>query len=53
MIESKSFKLYLNSFNQTRFNNWDDVRQTLERDLSTCAQGQRGVIVLMNWKASR
>ncbi len=26
LIESKSFKLYLNSFNQTRFNNWDEVR---------------------------
>lgn len=38
LIESKSFKLYLNSFNQTRFNNWEEVRQTLERDLSTCAQ---------------
>lgn len=39
LIESKSFKLYLNSFNQTRFNNWDEVCQTLERDLSTCARG--------------
>lgn len=55
LIESKSFKLYLNSFNQTRFNNWDEVRQTLERDLSTCAQGRLAwrYIVLMNWKASR
>lgn len=43
LIESKSFKLYLNSFNQTRFNNWDEVRQTLERDLSTCAQGKVSV----------
>lgn len=43
LIESKSFKLYLNSFNQTRFNNWDEVRQTLERDLSTCAQGKISV----------
>lgn len=39
LVESKSFKLYLNSFNQTRFGSWDDVRQTLERDLSACAQG--------------
>ncbi|MDU6388395.1 MAG: NADPH-dependent 7-cyano-7-deazaguanine reductase QueF [Pantoea sp.] len=43
LIESKSFKLYLNSFNQTRFANWGDVRQTLERDLSACAQGEVSV----------
>lgn len=39
LIESKSFKLYLNSFNQTVFASADDVRRTLEQDLSTCAQG--------------
>lgn len=39
LIESKSFKLYLNSFNQTRFASWDEVRDTLQRDLSACAQG--------------
>ncbi|MDU7868752.1 MAG: NADPH-dependent 7-cyano-7-deazaguanine reductase QueF, partial [Pantoea sp.] len=39
LIESKSFKLYLNSFNQTRFADWGEVRQTLERDLSACAEG--------------
>jgi len=39
LVESKSFKLYLNSFNQTRFANWEDVRATLERDLRHCAQG--------------
>ena len=39
LVESKSFKLYLNSFNQTRFASWDDVHATLERDLSACAQG--------------
>nr|WP_314426001.1 NADPH-dependent 7-cyano-7-deazaguanine reductase QueF [uncultured Erwinia sp.] len=43
LIESKSFKLYLNSFNQTRFNDWGDVRRTLERDLSACAQGEVSV----------
>jgi len=37
LIESKSFKLYLNSFNQTRFPSWDDVEQTLVQDLSACA----------------
>jgi 7-cyano-7-deazaguanine reductase len=39
LVESKSFKLYLNSFNQTRFANWEEVRATLERDLRHCAQG--------------
>ncbi len=43
LIESKSFKLYLNSFNQTRFADWGEVRQTLERDLSACAQGEVSV----------
>lgn len=40
LVESKSFKLYLNSFNQTRFASWEAVQETLERDLSTCAQGK-------------
>lgn len=39
LVESKSFKLYLNSFNQTRFDSWEAVQQTLQRDLSACAQG--------------
>ncbi|ATZ12476.1 NADPH-dependent 7-cyano-7-deazaguanine reductase QueF [Erwinia amylovora] len=43
LIESKSFKLYLNSFNQTKFTDWGEVRQTLERDLSACAVGKVGV----------
>lgn len=37
MIESKSFKLYLNSFNQTRFNCLSDVENILEKDLSRVA----------------
>ncbi|WP_391488141.1 NADPH-dependent 7-cyano-7-deazaguanine reductase QueF [Leclercia tamurae] len=40
LVESKSFKLYLNSFNQTRFDSWDAVQRTLESDLSACAQGK-------------
>lgn len=43
LVESKSFKLYLNSFNQTRFDSWDAVRQTLENDLRACAQGDVSV----------
>jgi 7-cyano-7-deazaguanine reductase len=34
LIESKSFKLYLNSFNQSHFDSMEQVRATLERDLS-------------------
>ncbi|EIX9441191.1 NADPH-dependent 7-cyano-7-deazaguanine reductase QueF [Klebsiella pneumoniae] len=40
LVESKSFKLYLNSFNQTRFASWQDVAETLTRDLCACAQGK-------------
>ncbi|MCG8707235.1 NADPH-dependent 7-cyano-7-deazaguanine reductase QueF [Brenneria sp. 4F2] len=40
LVESKSFKLYLNSFNQTIFDSWDKVRATLINDLRQCAQGQ-------------
>ena len=39
LIESKSFKLYLNSYNQTSFERWSDVSQRLENDLSECAGG--------------
>jgi len=34
LVESKSFKLYLNSFNQTRFNSLQEVLNTLTNDLS-------------------
>lgn len=37
LIESKSFKLYLNSLNQTQFANWQRVCDTLIKDLSACA----------------
>ncbi|PMH37501.1 NADPH-dependent 7-cyano-7-deazaguanine reductase QueF [Vibrio sp. 10N.286.49.B3] len=37
LIESKSFKLYLNSYNQTRFNDWSSVENRLMHDLSACA----------------
>ncbi|HHF3827067.1 TPA: NADPH-dependent 7-cyano-7-deazaguanine reductase QueF [Haemophilus influenzae] len=39
LIESKSFKLYLNSFNQSKFAYFNTVQQTMQRDLSECAQG--------------
>lgn len=37
LIESKSFKLYLNSFNQSRFADLGQVYQALQQDLSLCA----------------
>ena len=43
LIESKSFQLYLNSFNQTKFASIEEVEQTLTRDLRKCASGQVSV----------
>lgn len=37
LVESKSFKLYLNSFNQTPFTSLEDVQKILERDLSNAS----------------
>ncbi|MCC5852163.1 MAG: NADPH-dependent 7-cyano-7-deazaguanine reductase QueF [Alkalimonas sp.] len=37
LIESKSFKLYLNSLNQSRFADLGQVYRTLQQDLSACA----------------
>jgi len=34
IVESKSFKLYLNSFNNSRFDNADAVRDAIRRDVS-------------------
>ncbi|CAH6832427.1 7-cyano-7-deazaguanine reductase [Vibrio chagasii] len=44
LIESKSFKLYLNSYNQTQFENWEQVTERLTQDLSACA----GEAVIVN-----
>ena len=40
LIESKSFKLYLNSFNQTKFDSIDQVQSIMQQDLRDCAQGE-------------
>jgi 7-cyano-7-deazaguanine reductase len=37
LIESKSIKLYLNSYNQTRFDNFESVRALLSQDLGGAA----------------
>lgn len=43
LVESKSFKLYLNSFNQTKFINADAVKKLLINDLSAIAGGKAQV----------
>jgi 7-cyano-7-deazaguanine reductase len=43
LVESKSFKLYLNSFNQSHFSTMDEVTQILVKDLSNTAQAQAKV----------
>lgn len=40
LIESKSLKLYLNSLNQEVFTSHDQVRETIERDLSSACGAQ-------------
>ncbi|WKE64543.1 NADPH-dependent 7-cyano-7-deazaguanine reductase QueF [Gallaecimonas kandeliae] len=43
LVESKSFKLYLNSFNQSRFESTDAVKAALVKDLSATAGGEATV----------
>ncbi|OOF66008.1 NADPH-dependent 7-cyano-7-deazaguanine reductase QueF [Rodentibacter sp. Ppn85] len=40
LIESKSFKLYLNSFNQSKFTDFKQVARVMQQDLTECAQGE-------------
>ena len=40
IVESKSFKLYLNSFNNTRFDNFADVREHIALDIGAAAWGK-------------
>ena len=53
IIESKSFKLYLNSFNNTRFESADAVRERIARDISAAiwqggpVQASAGVRVVL------
>lgn len=46
LVESKSFKLYLNSFNQSKFEDAQDVVQHLTKDLSNCAGANVSVALL-------
>ncbi|WP_275289333.1 NADPH-dependent 7-cyano-7-deazaguanine reductase QueF [Halomonas elongata] len=45
LIESKSWKLYLNGFNQSRFDSTEQVTRALEHDLSEAAGAPVGVEV--------
>ena len=47
LIESKSFKLYLNSYNQTCFDDFSQVQQQMVRDLSAVS-GAEVTVVLRN-----
>lgn len=49
LIESKSFKLYLNSFNQSQFDSAEIVSEHLQRDLSACA-GQAVEVQIIGFK---
>ncbi len=42
IVESKSFKLYLNSFNNTRFDSIDAVRERMAHDIGAAAWAQAG-----------
>jgi 7-cyano-7-deazaguanine reductase len=52
LIESKSFKLYLNSFNEQRFDDVDTVRALMVKDLSVAA-GQQVAVELYDLESQR
>lgn len=45
IIESKSFKYYLNSFNQTRFDSAEEVKSRMQQDLKETAGGCVEVVI--------
>lgn len=47
LIESKSFKLYLNSFNQSKIASPEEVQKVLQADLSKCAGEQVQVKLIL------
>lgn len=52
LIESKSLKLYFNSFNNTRFSDWDSVKQVIAQDLSKAASAPVAINLLPMSKAT-
>ena len=47
LVESKSFKLYLNSFNNSVFTSTQQVKQTLQKDLSECDQVEVQITIIL------
>lgn len=45
IVESKSLKLYLNSFNQTYFDSYESVKQTMQNDLSQVIKDHATVVL--------
>ncbi|MDO4896990.1 MAG: NADPH-dependent 7-cyano-7-deazaguanine reductase QueF [Moraxella sp.] len=46
IVESKSLKLYLNSLNFTKFSHADELKTTLQKDLSACVSADVGVEII-------
>jgi len=49
IIESKSFKLYLNSLNQMRYESVEEVESILVRDLSAAAGADVSVVIRLGY----
>ncbi len=47
IVESKSLKLYLNSFNQTAFSTRDEVEAVIRGDLAKVAEGEADVSLIL------
>lgn len=47
LVESKSFKLYLNSFNGSQFANENEINQTITKDLTECAGQPVAVTIIL------
>lgn len=45
IVESKSLKLYLNSFNDHQFNSLEHVQETITKDLSECINAEVNVVL--------
>jgi 7-cyano-7-deazaguanine reductase len=45
IVESKSLKLYFNTFNNTRVESADSLRETVEHDLSACVKASVSVAI--------
>lgn len=53
IVESKSFKLYLNSFNQTRYENIDEVKLLIAKDLARITNADVSVTITLLTSSAR